>query len=244
MKTVCVIPARLASTRFPRKVLAPLKGKPLLQWVWEAAMRVSLFDTVVCAIDAEETKRIVEGFGGRALMTSPACGSGTERIVELVQKHQISADIIVNWQADEPFITDKMVHDLLQSVKDGKSDLWTLMKKMDPLEDPLLPHFVKVVVDSQNYALYFSRSAIPYFRDVKEQTQKIYFKHIGMYAYTRKALLAMSSMSSCGLEEAEKLEQLRFLYHGLKIQVHETQEESLGIDIPEHLREAEKRVHS
>lgn len=232
-----MIPARLGSTRFPKKILALLKGKALIQWVWEAATQISCFDDVVFAIDAEETAALIRSFGGKYYFTSEHCLSGTDRLVELMQ--HIDADIYVNWQGDEPFIHQQMIDDLLQTAGEDESDVWTLKKKIDSLETQLSPHTPKVVTDALGYALYFSRATIPYYRDPSLEMDQIYFKHIGIYAYSRAGLAKIAKLPLCPLEEVEKLEQLRFLYYGLKIRVHETRYEVLGIDLPEHLAKAE-----
>lgn len=236
-KVICVIPARLASSRFPRKILTPLLGKPLVQWVWEAAAKVSFFDEVLFAIDAEETAEVIEGFGGRYCMTSPACINGTERLVELQKKGSLKGDIWVGWQADEPFITEKILEDLLVFDRNDQADLWTLKIKIDE-KRVFDPSVCKVVCDREGFALYFSRSPIPCYRDAGGERN--YFKHIGLYAYSDAALRRIGEMKPCELEEAEVLEQLRFLFNGMKIQVKETQEETIGIDLPEHLALAER----
>lgn len=244
MKIICVIPARLKSTRFPRKMLSSLHGKPLLQWVWEAATRVKMFDSVTFAIDSSETAALIQSFGGRFEMTSENCPSGTDRLAELHQKKKLEGDIWVNWQGDEPFIQESMIQDLLQTCKSEKSDLWTLKKKIVKLDEIPSPQVAKVVCDAQGYALYFSRSTIPYYRDPRPENEKKYFKHVGIYAYTADALQKISKLEPFYLEEAEQLEQLRFLAHGLKIRVHETQHEVFGIDLPEHLAKAEARLNT
>lgn len=242
-KIICVIPARLKSTRFPRKVLAMLKGKPLVQWVWEAANRVPVFDQVVFAIDDEETKKVVTSFGGVAYMTDAACQSGTDRLVQLAHEKKLDADIWVNWQSDEPFITPEMIQELLQTTHDN-CDVWTLCKEIGHKEDVHSPHIVKVVRNAKLEALYFSRSMIPYYRDNEPNIKKVFYKHVGMYAYSDAALKKIYTFSPCMIEQAEKLEQLRFLYYGLKIKVHETSQEIFGIDLPEHLAQAEAFLKS
>ena len=237
-KIACVIPARLQSSRFPKKILAPLHGKPLIQWVWEAASKVSLFDSVTIAIDAEETRKIVEQFGASYRMTSPTCPNGTMRLCELVQKYPVEADIFVCWQGDEPFLHERMIQELLQTVEQDTADVWTLKKKITDLHLAASPHVTKVVTDQNGYALYFSRSLIPFHRDLPATG---YEKHIGIYAYTREALEKISSLPMSALAEKEQLEMLNFLYHGLKIRVHETAHEGFGIDIPDHLEEAHQR---
>lgn len=236
-KVACIIPARLKSTRFPRKMLAQLGSKPLMQWAWEAACSVSLFDTVAFAIDSQEVARVIEDFGGTYFFTEESCQNGTERMIELQKNQKVDADIWVNWQGDEPFITEGMIKNLLQTCACEESDVWTLAKKIDKLEEIATPHIAKVVFDAKGFALYFSRSVIPHYRDAGEV--KSYYKHIGLYAFTKQALEKIAMLSPAPLELAEQLEQLRFLYHGLKIRVHETKEEAMGIDLPEHLAAAE-----
>lgn len=241
-KITCVIPARLQSTRFPRKILADLAGRPLLQWVWEAACKTRIFDKVVIAVDAEETARVVDSFGGHAEMTAVSCVNGTERLIELVQDGRIQGDIFVNWQGDEPFIDKGMIEDLLQTCQKIDSDLWTLKKKIKDNAQVHSPHFAKVVTDADGRALLFSRSPIPHYRDFLPESEKVFYKHIGIYAFTRKALLQISQFSPCSIEDAEQLEQLRWIYNGLRIGVHETQKEVFGIDVPEHLAMAHDHI--
>ncbi|MBI2742743.1 MAG: 3-deoxy-manno-octulosonate cytidylyltransferase [Chlamydiales bacterium] len=241
MLIACVIPARLKSTRFPRKMLAPLLGKPLIQWVWEAASRVSLFSELAIATDSEELAAIARGFGAKCYMTSEECATGSDRLIELRKRGSIKADIWVNWQGDEPFINARTLTDLLQSCGEDGADVWTLKKKITQ-EEALTPHVCKVVTNSEGFALYFSRHPIPFVRDIKPQSSIEFFKHIGMYAYSDAALLKLSSLKPCPLEEAEQLEQLRFLYNSLSVRVHETQEEPFGIDLPEHLALAHKKA--
>jgi len=234
-KIACVIPARLKSTRFPRKILALLHDKPLIQWVWEAAIAVPYFDFVTIAVDAEETADVVRSFGGSSILTAESCPSGTMRLGELLQRKKIDADIFVCWQGDEPFLNRQIIGELLQTARTDASDVWTLRKKITDPADIHSPHTCKVVTDQDGYALYFSRCPIPYHRDLKET---IHYKHIGIYAYTKDALSRLIDLPPSHLAEAEQLEQLNFLYHGLKVRVHETSHEGFGIDIPEHLEAA------
>lgn len=238
-KVACIIPARLKSTRFPKKMLCMLKDKPLLQWVWESAVSVCLFDEVAFAVDAEETAQLVRSFGGKCFMTSESCLSGSDRLAELMNKRAVDADLFVNWQGDEPFICEQMILDLLQSCDKEESDLWTLKKKITRPEEVANPHIAKVVCDFQGFALYFSRSEIPFYRDEADFSKKEFYKHVGLYAYTRKALKKIFALQPCAIEAAEQLEQLRFLYNNLRIRVHETKYEVFGIDLPEHLARAE-----
>lgn len=241
-KIACIIPARLKSTRFPRKMLSMLKDKPLLQWVWESARKVPFFDDVAFAVDSEETARLIKGFGGKYFMTSENCANGTERLVELMKKGLVDADIWVNWQGDEPFIHEKMIRDLLQSCEKEDSDVWTLKKRIVNPEEVTSPQFAKIVCDHRGFALYFSRSQIPYYRDITEESKKEFYKHVGLYAFTPEALRKISTLQLCTIENAEQLEQLRFLYYNLRVRVHETQYEVFGIDLPEHLTKAESYV--
>ena len=239
MRIICIIPARLASTRFPKKILQILGQKPILQWVYEAALATRCFDEVAIALDSVETAEVVESFGGKYFMTSPDCESGTDRLVELMQKKLIEGDIWVNWQGDEPFIHKIMIENLLQSTHDKRFDIWTLKKQITTFSEVEMPHVCKVVTDQEGKALYFSRSPIPYCRD-KENLHKIpYFRHIGIYAFTQSALEKIALLKPSTLELAEMLEQLRFLSHGFQIQVHETRYDTIGIDLPEHLVYAE-----
>ncbi len=241
-KIACIIPARLKSTRFPRKMLSMLGDKPLLQWVWESATTVSLFDEVAFAVDAEETAALVRSFGGKCFMTAESCSSGSDRLAELLQKGVVDADIWVNWQGDEPFIHEQMILDLLQSCDKEPSDLWTLKKRITKPEEATNPHIAKVVCDTSGFALYFSRSEIPFYRDETDFSKKEFYKHVGLYAYTREALKKIMALQPCAIEVAEQLEQLRFLYNNLRIKVHETDYEVFGIDLPEHLTRAETHI--
>lgn len=236
LKVICIIPARLNSTRFPKKILTLLQGKPLIQWVWEKACSIPYFSQVVIALDAQETKEVVQSFGANYVMTSLECPSGTDRLIEVMQKYGIQADIWVNWQADEPFINQQMIEDLLRN----QGDIWTLKKKIVKSLDILSPHVTKVVCNHEGYALYFSRSAIPYYRD--QDVSQLYYQHIGLYAFSQSALEKIAQLNPCILEQAEKLEQLRFLSYNLRIRVNETTESCLGIDLPEHILEAEKHL--
>ena len=241
MKVICVIPARLKSRRFPEKVLKRLGPKPLLQYVFEAAQKCSQFDDIFFAVDHEKTKQLVHSFRAQALMTKSDCMSGTDRLIELMLSKRMTGDIWVNWQADEPFINQQMIDDLLQSVASSQSDVWTLKKKITKQEDIEDSNQVKVVTDLKGKALYFSRFPIPY----SHFGYFDYYKHIGLYAFTTKALEKIKKIPiSTPLEKAEKLEQLRFLEGGLTIEVHETTHETIGIDVPEDLGKALKKIHA
>jgi len=250
-RIACVIPARLESTRFPKKLLKKLAGKPILQWVWEAATNVKCFDHVVFAIDDSETAKIIKTFATDEayVMTSKACPSGTDRLIEVAKSGKFKADIWVNWQGDEPFLNETDIDTLLQSCEKEDTDMWTLKKRITKQDDVTSPNIAKVVSDSQNRALYFSRSPIPFYRENQRLgsdsfSSEVYFKHIGLYAYTTQALEKISLMNETELETAECLEQLRFLQHGLRIKLHESDHEVIGVDTPEDLARAEKFAKS
>lgn len=228
MRKVCVIPARLASTRFPKKILAELQGKSLLQWTYEAAKKCP-FDEIIIAVDAKETLDLVESFGAKAILTCEKCPSGTMRLVELVERDLIQGDIFINWQADEPLITRDMIEELLV----GPGDIWTLKKKIYGKEQILDPNNVKVVADRNGYALYFSRCPIPH-------NGSSFYKHLGIYAFTREALQKIAHFPPSLLEKAEHLEQLRFLENGMKIRVNSTNGEAIGVDTKKDFQELEK----
>lgn len=234
----CVIPARLASTRFPNKVIAPLLGKPLLQWVWEATQKVKLFDHVVFAIDSEVTAEYVKAIGAPYIMTSIDCPTGTDRLIEIAQKGLLKADIWVLWQCDEPFITAIMIDALLQSCLYDGADMWTLKKRI--FEDSVIfsPHVVKVVNDSTNKALYFSRSPIPFYRE--KNIEQFYYQHIGIYAYTQASLVRIANFGQAPLELAESIEVLRPLHYGLKIGIHETVHNAAEVNTYEDMLLAEQ----
>lgn len=245
---VCVIPARLKATRFPGKMLSSIAGKPLLQWVWDAATKVTFFSDVLFAVDAPEIADVIKKFGGKYLMTSEQCASGTDRLVEIMQSKKVSADIWVNWQGDEPFITSAMISCLLQSVGSDNADVWTLKKRITDASQVTSANVAKVVCDVHGNALYFSRSPIPFYRDLNggfsNPEQQLFYKHVGLYAFTTQALQKIAAMGSCYLEDAEKLEQLRWLYSGLVLRVHETDRDVRGIDTPHDLELAESYAAS
>ncbi len=235
---VCVIPARLNSSRFPEKVLKFLAGKPILQWVYEKAQMTQCFDEIYFAIDNEKTAKLIETFGGKWVMTEEECPSGTMRLISLRKKIKKSFDLWLNWQADEPLLEVEMVRALIASV-DEKSDVFTLKKKIS-VEEASKANIVKVVSNKDHEAMYFSRAIIPFERDGNTRSQYPYFKHIGLYLYKDASLDAIEHFQPCEYEIIEKLEQLTFLYNNLKIKVIETSFESIGIDYQEDLIAAEK----
>ncbi len=244
MKFAGIIPARYASQRFPGKPLAILGGKTVIQRVYEQVSKV--LDNVYVATDDDRIFKTVEKFGGRAVMTSPNHKSGTDRIEEAVEKIGGDFDVVINIQGDEPFIQESQIKELCACFNDENTQIATLGKPfttdqdMEALENPNSP---KIVVDNNSYAMYFSRSVIPFLRNVPRDQwlgNFPYLKHIGLYAYRRNVLHEVTQLSQSSLELAESLEQLRWLQNGYKIKVGLTNVETVGIDTPADLHRAEK----
>ncbi len=232
MKVLCVIPARYASTRLPGKPLSMIAGKPMIQHVYERACQAELPDEVVVATDNELVEQAVLGFGGKAVMTSPDHPSGTDRLAEVALKYP-DVDVIVNVQGDEPMIPAEVIDRLAAAFKDDEDLHMATMKVVMEEEDYNNPAAVKVVTDLNGYALYFSRSLMPYPRN-KPEDFKV-FKHVGIYAYRRNFLLKYAALAPTPLERAESLEQLRALENGYKIKVLESDFKGIGVDTPEDL---------
>ena len=236
MKAVGIIPARYKASRFEGKVLAPLLGKPVIQHVWERAKRAHNLDNLIIAADDERIIKQVESFGGKAIITAKEHPSGTDRLREIA--NPLDVDIVVNIQADEPLIHPAMIDKLVTALSQDKDIVMaTLMKKIDNPEEINNPNAVKVVVDKDNFALYFSRAAIPFYKKVKSE---YYYKHIGLYSYTKDFLFTFANLPPSFLEKAEGLEQLRALENGYKIKVLETSYNTVGIDTPQDLEKAEE----
>ena len=217
MKTIGVIPARFASTRFPAKVLANIAGKPLIQHVWEKATLCKELDEVLIACDHEEVFKAVGNFKARAVMTDPRHPSGSDRIAEAVK--DLNVDIVVNIQGDEPFIDSRTIDALAVLLKqDTKILMGTVIKPITDAADMVNPNVVKCVVDAQGYALYFSRAPIPYHRDGIPLGTRC-FKHLGLYAYRKNFLMEFKNWPKGALESIEELEQLRALERGVKIKI-------------------------
>ncbi|MDD5487609.1 MAG: 3-deoxy-manno-octulosonate cytidylyltransferase [Candidatus Omnitrophica bacterium] len=250
MKVVAVVPARWHSSRLKGKVLADIDGKPMLQHVWERAKNAELVDEVIVAVDREKVFKAVESFGGRAMYTSPDHASGTDRIAEIAGS--VDADVYINIQADEPLVHPSMIDELARVFEyEPNVQMATLIKRITREEEVKDPNVVKCVVDRKGYALYFSRSPIPYVRrDIvrpeeeraPETVNGMYFKHIGMYSYTREFLLAFTNLPKSMLEQDEKLEQLRVLEHGYKIKTVETRYDTIGVDTEEDLLKVRELV--
>ncbi len=238
MKTAAIIPARLGSTRFPEKPLAMLGGKCLINCVWEAVVKTALFDEVIVATDDQRILDVVLAAGGKAQMTRSDHPSGSDRVAEVASG--LDADIIVNVQGDEPFISAEVLKPLLDSFRDPKVQMASLMTPI--LDGGMLkdPGVVKVVTDASGKALYFSRSLIPHDRDGNAGYN--YMRHIGVYAWRKETLLRFVSLSVGKLESVEKLEQLRALENGIDIQMVETDYQGIGIDTPEDLERAQRMI--
>ncbi|MCH5307906.1 MAG: 3-deoxy-manno-octulosonate cytidylyltransferase [Prevotella sp.] len=241
MKFIAIIPARYASTRFPGKPLAMLGGKTVIQRVYEQAL--SVLPEAYVATDDERIFNAVEQFGGRAIMTRSDHKSGTDRIEEAANKIGTDADVIINIQGDEPFIQPSQILTLQHLFDAEETQIGTLGKRFEDMEAVLNPNSPKIVCDHRGFALYFSRSVIPYIRG-KEQENWLehfpYLKHLGVYAYRREVLHQVTQLPQSPLEQAESLEQLRWLENGYRIRVGLTDVETVGIDTPEDLRRAEE----
>lgn len=232
MKVLCVIPARYASTRLPGKPLSMIAGKPMIQHVYERACQAQMPDEVIVATDNELVEKAVTAFGGKAVMTSPDHPSGTDRLAEVALMYP-DVDVIVNVQGDEPMIPPDVIDNLAKAFEaDAELNMATMKVVMDEA-DYDNPAAVKVVTDLKGYALYFSRSLMPYPRN-KPDGYKVY-KHVGIYAYRRNFLLKYAALQPTPLEKAESLEQLRALENGYKIKVLESAFKGIGVDTPEDL---------
>ena len=240
MKFIGIIPARFASTRFPGKPLAMLGGRTVIQRVYEQA--TAILDEAYVATDDERIYQAVEQFGGRAIMTRTDHKSGTDRIEEAAEKIGTQADVIINIQGDEPFIQQSQIKTLMHLFDDSTTQIGTLGKRFETIEAALNPNSPKIVTDKRGFALYFSRSIIPYIRG-KEQGEWLkhfpFLKHLGLYAYRREVLRDVILLPQSPLEIAESLEQLRWLENGYRIRVGITDVETVGIDTPEDLQQAE-----
>jgi len=241
MKIIGVIPARYDSKRFPGKVLADLLGKPLIQRVYEQAKEAEILDDVLVATDSKKIFKVVENFKGKAIMTSTDCRSGTDRLAEVARG--LDADIFVNIQGDEPLISPKVVTKVAQElIKDKTISIATVARKITSLEELNNPNIVKVVIDNDRFALYFSRAQIPYVRNPIElkDVNSVSYKHIGLYAYSREFLLNFVQLEQTPLEKVEDLEQLRALENGYRIKVVITECDSIGVDTREDLEKVRK----
>ena len=230
MKAIAVIPARLASTRLPRKMLREIAGKPLIGVVYEAVRSAPRLADVVIATDSEEIMAVCREHGWKAAMTSPTHRSGTERVHEIASRE--AAEVYINVQGDEPLVRPEQIATLLQVMENAAATVGTIMTPASG-DDISNPNAVKVVTDVGGRALYFSRATIPHDRD---GTRPHYFKHLGLYAYRKAALDRFVTLGESSLEKSERLEQLRFLENGIPIFVGETPYDSVGVDTEEDLQ--------
>lgn len=242
---MAIIPARYASTRFPGKPLAQLGGKAVIQRVYEQVS--SLLDEVYVATDDDRIFQAVEAFGGRSVMTRADHKSGTDRIEEAAEKIGSTADVIINVQGDEPFIQPSQITTLMQLFDAPETQIGTLGKPFESIEAIENPNSPKIVTDNRGFALYFSRSVIPYIRGKERESwlgEFPFLKHLGVYAYRREVLAEVTKLPQSSLEKAESLEQLRWLQNGYRIRVGLTDVETVGIDTPEDLARAEEFLSS
>ncbi|MEA3560221.1 MAG: 3-deoxy-manno-octulosonate cytidylyltransferase [Candidatus Omnitrophota bacterium] len=240
MDIIGVIPARYESSRFPGKVLANISGRTMIQWVWEAAKKAHLLEDLIIATDDERVVKAAEVFGGKVILTSKGHLSGADRICELV--NPLDVKVIVNIQGDEPLIRPVMIDDLASVlINEPSIQMVTLKHRIEDKNQLNDPNIVKVVTDKNNFALYFSRSSIPYFSNAQQPAHNTY-KHIGMYAYTKDFLFTFANLIPSFLEKMESLEQLRALEHGYRIKVIETKYDSISVDTPRDLEEVRKRL--
>lgn len=245
MKFIAIIPARYASTRFPGKPLARLGGKYVIERVYVQA--VNAIGEACVATDDERIYNAVEAFGGKAVMTSANHRSGTDRIEEAAEKLGTDADVVVNIQGDEPFIHRSQIETVCRCFDDPQTQIATLGKPFgNDIEAINNPNSPKIVVNRNGYAMYFSRSVIPFIRGKELDTWPQHYsflKHIGLYAYRREVLAEVTRLEQSPIELAESLEQLRWLYNGYKIKVGLTDEETVGIDTPADLARAEDMLN-
>jgi len=232
-----VIPARYGSVRLPAKPLLDLCGKPMIWHVYERASQASSLDEVIVATDHQEIADVVTAFGGTVIMTPKDLRSGTDRVAYVAARHP-KCDIVVNIQGDEPLMPPTMINEAAAPlIADPQIQAGTLIREMNSSAELLNPNIVKVVVDQDGFALYFSRSPVPHIRDDHNTNQwhlyHTYYKHIGLYVYRRELLLQYAKWEESKLERAEKLEQLRMLEHGIRIKTKITAFDSMPVDTPE-----------
>ena len=241
MKTLGVIPARYASTRFPAKPLVDIAGKLMIQRVYEQVQKASLMDSVIVATDDQRIFDAVKSFGGQVEMTAEDHKSGTDRCAEVAQRHS-AFDFVVNIQGDEPFINPSQIDKVIHALMDYEGvDISTLAKVIEEKDEIFNPNVVKVVFGAMQQALYFSRNPIPFVRNAEKTNwmqNATFFKHIGLYGFRRNVLLQLAHLPQGQLEQIESLEQLRWLENGYSIAVGLTQEETFGIDTPNDLDKA------
>jgi 3-deoxy-manno-octulosonate cytidylyltransferase (CMP-KDO synthetase) len=243
MKTLGIIPSRYASTRFPGKPLIDINGKTMIQRVYEQAKKASCLSEVVVATDDTKIFDHIVSFGGKVVMTADSHESGTDRCAEVLNKMKEDFDVVINIQGDEPFIDPEQINQLSSCFEDDKTDIATLIKKIDTEEELFNPNRPKVAVNTNNFALMFSRGVIPELSGVDKDkwfSKQAYYKHIGIYGYRSKVLNEISKLPPSPLEIKERLEQLRWLENGYKIKVAATSFEAIAIDTPADLEKLKK----
>jgi len=234
MDVIGVIPARFSSKRFEGKVLADILGKPMIQHVWERAKEALMLDDLIIACDHESVASAAREFGAKVVLTSKGHSCGSDRIAEVV--NPLDVKIIVNIQGDEPLIHPSMIDGVARAlIEHSTIAMATIMRKIDDPSQINDPNVVKVVVDKNNFALYFSRAAIPHLAINSLVTAPVYYKHIGLYGYTKDFLFTYKNLPASSLEKTECLEQLRVLEEGFRIKVIETKFDTIGVDTPEDL---------
>jgi 3-deoxy-manno-octulosonate cytidylyltransferase (CMP-KDO synthetase) len=242
--TICIIPARLHSTRFPKKLLAMACGKSVLQRTYECALDCKKIDELWVATDHQEIADHVQNFGGKVIWTAESCQNGTERIIDALQRepHLQRANIVINLQGDHPCTNANTLDRIAEVlIEDSETSISTAVRAIRNREDYLSPHVVKCVFDYQGRALYFSRSPIPY--SIRDHEKPLAFQHIGIYGYRTKFLLEFSSMPESGLQRSEDLEQLQFLELGYTIRIAVVEDNALGIDTPNDLEKLERMIN-
>lgn len=240
-KTAIIIPSRYGSTRLHAKPLIEVEGKPIIQWVYEKAAAAKQADMVIVATDHEEIYNCVKSFGGNAEMTRPDHKCGSDRVAEVASRHP-DLEYIVNLQGDEPMITPESIDSVISALKKGdNADISTLLRIIEDKNEVENPNLVKCVIDNNGFALYFSRSKIPYERN---EDEAVFYGHIGLYGYKREALFKMTSLNQTMLEKTESLEQLRALQSGMKIITSIVNFKPIGIDTKEDVEEFKKALHS
>jgi 3-deoxy-manno-octulosonate cytidylyltransferase (CMP-KDO synthetase) len=237
MIIVAAIPARYAATRFPGKLMQILGNKTIIRHVYDNTISTGLFNDVFVVTDSDIIYKEIKDNGGKAIMSKKEHESGSDRIAEAITEMNI--DVIVNVQGDEPFIKKEPLEKLVHLFKDDSIQVASLMRKISK-EEAVNPNNVKVVTDRSAYALYFSRSIVPYQREEKMNTE--YFVHVGVYAYKKDALITFTKLPQSQLEKIEKLEQLRYLENGIKIKMAETEYNNIAIDTPEDLEKAKSSL--
>lgn len=239
MKILGIIPARFASTRFPGKPLADIGGKPMIQRVYEQAKKAKSLSDVIVATDDERIENAVKKFKGKVVMTSLKHKSGTDRCFEALQKTKGKFDVVINIQGDEPFIHPEQIEKVASCFHSRDVQIATLALEIKKIEELINPNIPKVIVDKKKFAIYFSRTPIPYQREKNYSdwlTNHTYYKHIGIYAYRTDVLEKITSLKQSSLELSEMLEQLRWLENGYKIKVEFTTQESVSVDTPDDLK--------